>query len=252
MKRTVFLAVCSLMVGAFVSAQTLTIDYQYDATAAATTNYFTFTGGNSRLPSATKATDAASGTLFTTAYHADPAGTVAFSEGLLGLFLFPVSPANLRTDTKLQVSIITTDPLDKAGKVDAKSPLQKGAIVIQYINKGIAYRIITDAKGVLKIPFGSKSTLTSFRVIGTEAGVIDPVFSADGKTTTVASVDYEKVWNPATKPTVAAVTGSASKGNIGIDTETSPLFHWVGTLQATFNGKALVIKGDLKPAGGKV
>jgi hypothetical protein len=239
LRKMVLLLAVFFVVGAYVSAQNLVVDYQYNVAAAdAKGNYLTFSG----IPKAEvkkDAFDAGSGaskqkaTALFASYEKDSAGKTSFPSGVRGLLLFPLANPSFRTDTGLNV-------------VKAAS----GVITIQYVYRGIAYRIVTDATG--KVTFPKAKDGYSLRVVGYADGakqVISQDFSADG---TVAKIDWAKVWD-AKVAAGKAIPGNvnAKTGAVIADLENSTLLTWSGPLTFAFDGKILKVTGSLKEVKGK-
>jgi len=243
MKKFLFLLTCVLLAGTFVSAQNLDlkIDYQFNVTAPDSGNYLTYSGPQ-RFGMADKDVyDAVSGAskqkstaLFSTAYQVDIAGKAAFPTTVRGLLLYPVQYPQGRTEDNLTVS--------KAAN---------GVITVQYIHRGTAYRLITDAQGKLSFPKGNNVMRVVGYIVGEGPQVISKDFSSDG---TAAKVDWAKVWNAST-PSGTAITGpnapaNAKTGALVNDVETSSIFHFAGALQFAFDGKILKINGTLRATQG--
>ena len=243
MKRMVFLLAGIFLLGMALSAQNLDlkIDYQYNVAANDNGNYLTFSGPQ-RFGAADKdAYDAVSGAskqkstaLFSTAYQTDIAGKAAFPGGPRSLFLYPLAPPEQRTLDNLNVS--------KAAN---------GVITIQYVHRGTAYKIVTDAQGKLTFPKGNYVYRVVGYIVGEDPQVISRDFSSDG---TAAKIDWAKVWNAST-PSGTAITGpsapaNAKTGPIANDWETSSIFHFAGPLQFTWDGKILKINGTLRATQG--
>jgi hypothetical protein len=233
MKRALVLLCCFLVAGLAVSAQDLTVDYQFNVAAKDSGNYLSYSGPL-RLVTVNKDTlDAVSGaskqrsTALFSAYQTDITGKAAFPSAVRGLFLYPVAPDAIRTDDVLQVS--------KASN---------GVITIQFAHRGVAHRIITDAQGKVTFPKGNYAVRTIGYIQGAGPQVISTDFSSDG---TAARIDWAKVWD-AKVPTGKAVQGSstAKTGAITNDWETSTIFQWSGPLQFSFDRNILKISGQLK------
>jgi hypothetical protein len=235
MKKAAVLLVCFFAAGLAVWAQDFTVDYQYNVAAKDTGNYLTYSGPL-RLVAVNKDTlDAVSGaskqrsTALFSAYQTDITGKAAFPSGVRSLFLYPVAPDTIRTDDALHVS--------KASN---------GVITAQFVHRGVAYRITTDAQGKLSFPKGNYTIRTVGFIQGAGPQVISTDFSSDG---TAARIDWAKVWD-AKIPAGKAVQGSstAKTGAVTNDWETSTMFQWSGSLQFTFDRNILKIAGQLKAA----
>jgi len=243
MRKVLLFTACILFAAAFVSAQNLDlkIDYQFNVAADDNGNYLSFSGPQ-RFATANKDTyDAVSGAskqkstaLFSTAYQTDIAGKAAFPATARCILMYPLEPPIGRIEDNLTVT--------KAAN---------GVITAQFVHRGMAYRLITDAQGKLSFPKGNNATRVIGYMAGTNPQVISRDFSADG---TAAKVDWAKVWN-ASIPSGTAITGpnapaTAKTGAITNDWETSSIFHFNGALQFTFDGKILKINGTLRATQG--
>jgi len=243
MKKFLFLLAGVFLAAVFVSAQNLDlkIDYQFNVSAQDSGNYLSFSGPQ-RFGTADKDTyDAVSGAskqkstaLFSTAYQTDIAGKTAFPNTVRCLLLYPVQYPAGRTEDNLTVT--------KAAN---------GVITVQFVHRGTAYRLITDAQGKLSFPKGNNAMRAIGYIAGEGPQVISKDFSSDG---TAAKVDWTKVWN-ANTPSGTAITGpnapaNAKTGPFVNDWENSSIFHFAGALQFTFDGKILKINGTLRATQG--
>jgi len=256
MKKAAFLICGILFLSIALSAQTpapLVIDYQLNVTGPDAANYFSFTGphqygraGGNKMNVNRDSFDAVTGAsryqttaIFSIAYQNDIAQRTAFPEGVRNLFLFAVAPDTIRKDDNLTVT--------KAAN---------GVITVQYVHRGIAYRITTDVQGRLTFPKGSYQ----YRQVGTITGegpqFIARDFSSNGE---AAQIDWAKVWNASVQPgrpiqnlsrTNGAVPAGITTGAITNDWETSTILHFAGSLQFTYDGKILKINGSLTPQQG--
>jgi hypothetical protein len=238
-KKTAFFFIFLTVALSFLAAQELKIDYQFKVSGPDTNNFLSFTGPlryitveKDSLDAGTGASAKKSTTLFTP-YQTDVLGKAAFPSGLRGILLYPVAPLSFRTDDNLQVS--------KAAS---------GAITIQYVHRGVAYGIITDATGKITLgPAGGTSGTQAYqRTIGyIQTGkpqVLHSDFSPDG---TAAKVNYAAVWNPST-PSGKPLDNSQVKTGARIPDAPDPasLFYWSGPLQVSFDNNILKISGTLK------
>lgn len=150
-------------------------------------------------------------------------------------------PGGIQSLVKYAVSAIAQYKADRpaAWKND------DGSITIQYLHRGTAYRLTTDTEGRLVLPLGDYK----LRKIGNPpaAGEIDSVISRDFSTDgTVAGIEWDKVWDPATPDGNLIAEGSAGKtGKITDDKGASKMYLWTGDLQVTLEGTVLTIQGDL-------
>jgi len=243
MKKFLFLVACTLIAAAFVSAQNLDlkIDYQFNVAADDSGNYLSFSGPQ-RFGTANKdAYDAVSGAskqkstaLFSTAYQTDITGRAAFPATVRCILLYPVQYPKGRIEDNLTV-------------VKASN----GAITAQFVHRGMAYRLVTDAQGKLMFPKSNCTTRLIGYISGQDPQVISKDFSSDG---TAAKVDWAKVWN-ANTPSGTPITGDKAPANLKTgpitnDWENSPIFHFAGPLQLAFDGKILKINGTLRATQG--
>jgi hypothetical protein len=177
--------------------------------------------------------------LFTVSYQNDIAQKAAFPGGIRGLFLYPVANDATRTDDKLTVT--------KANN---------GVITVDYVHRGVAYRIVTDAKGQLTFPKGKYQRRQVGFINAAGPQVISRDFSATGE---AGGADWAKIWDAKIQPGKVIQNGSGANGTnaggvktgaIVNDWEESSIFHFAGTLQFSFDGKILKISGELRPAQG--
>jgi hypothetical protein len=253
MKKTAFL-ICGLFLLAMaISAQTpLVIDFQFNVTGPDTANYLSFSGphrygksgGNTSetrdtLDAVTGASKYQSTAIFSVAYQTDIAQKAAFPSGVRGLLLYPISPDSVRREDALSVTRATN-----------------GVITVQYVHRGTAYRITTDAQGRLSFPRGNYQT----RQVGYIGGAGPQVISRDYSTTgEAAQIDWTKVWSNPTqtgRPIASlsrangTVPATALTGPVTNNWEDSTIFHFSGNLQFTFDGRILKITGSLAPQQG--
>ena len=247
MRKAAFLICGILFLTMALSAQTpLAIDFQYNVTGPDTNNYLTFTGPH-RLGNITKDTvDTVTGAskfkstaIFSIAYQNDITQKTAFPGGVRGLLLYPVSPDSVRREDALSVTRAAN-----------------GVITVQYVHRGTAYRITTDAQGRLTFPRGSYQIRQIGAIAGAGPQVIARDFSSTGE---AAQIDWAKVWDtsvPAGRPiqsltrTNGTIPASATTGAITNDWETSTIFYFAGNLQFTYDGRILKISGSLNPRTG--
>ncbi|MDR2739321.1 MAG: hypothetical protein LBB68_05775 [Treponema sp.] len=226
----VFLAVG----GGLLSAQDLTVDYRYNTSGRNEGNYLSYQSAIRYIAADKDAFDAVSGaskqksTSLFAPIQTDIMGRATISTGFRGLLLFPLGPDTLRTDDSLHVY--------KEGSV----------ITMEYVHRGVAYRIQTDRNGNISFPRGNYVMRSVGYIEGYDAQVISRDFSRD---MTAASIDWKKVWDPGV-PSGQLV----AQGN---DAKTSPIqndygdmmamFNWDGTLEVKFEDPILTIKGVLRP-----
>lgn len=241
MKKMLFFSVCVFLFSAFVNAQDLKIDYQYNLTADDSNNYLTFSGpqrfgtaNKDSYDAVTGASKQKSTALFSASYQTDIAGKTAFPGTVRSLLLYPVDYPSARTEDNLNVT--------KAAN---------GVITVQFAHRGTAYRVVTDNQGRLSFPRGNYTKRIIGYIVGAGPQVISRDFSSDG---TAAKIDWTKVWN-ANTPSGTAITGpnapaTARTGALVNDWEDSTIFHFAGNLQFLFDGKILKINGTLRATQG--
>jgi len=256
MRKAAFLILGILFLTMALSAQApapLAIDFQLNVTGPDAANYFSFSGphrygraGGNKMNVNRDSVDATTGAskyqttaIFSIAYQNDIAQKAAFPGGVRGLFLFAVAPDAMRKDDNLTVT--------KASN---------GVITVQYVHRGYATRITTDAQGRLTFPKGSVQSRQVGAIIGEGPQVIARDFSSTGE---AAQIDWAKVWNASVqsgKPIQSlsrangTIPSTTTTGAIANDWENSTIFHFSGSLQFTFDGKILKINGSLTPQQG--
>jgi len=256
MKKAAFLICGILFLTMALAAQAptpLTIDYQFNVTAVDTNNYLTFSGphrygraGGSKMDQTKDTFDTATGAskfqttaIFSIAYQNDISQRAAFPGGVRGLLLFPVASDSTRRDDMLNVT-----------------RANNGVITVQYVHRGWAYRITTDAQGRLSFPKGNYQVRQVGFIAGAGPQVIARDFSSTGE---AAQIDWAKVWDnsvQAGRPIASltrangTVPANATTGAITNDWETSTIFHFSGNLQFTWDGRILKINGTLTPQQG--
>lgn len=222
-------------VATIVSTQELSIDFQFNCQSNDNTNYLSFRGPNrlgsvnrDTLDAVTSASKQKSTALFTIGYHLDLSGGTQFPSGLRGLLFYPVSPNTTKRDDNLTV---------------AKA--QNGVITIQYVHRGIAYRIITDNQGRVTLPRGNYSQRVVGFIQGSAPQVISRDFSSNGA---AAGIDWAKVWDSRVQAggAIQGALNAVKTGDIENDWENSSLGRWSGPLQFSFDGRILKINGTLR------
>jgi hypothetical protein len=230
LKVIIFLCTC----GALLSAQDLSIDYRFDVSGGGQGNYLTYTSAIRYVAANKDSFDAVSGasrqksTSLFAPIQSDIMGRATISGGFRSLLMFPLAPDSVRTEDNLHVS--------KEGTV----------ITIEYIHRGVAYRIQTDSRGNISFPRGSYVMRSIGYISGEDPQVISLDFSADR---TAAGVDWKRVWDPKTPSgrLVDARTNSMT-GPIQNDYgDMMAMFNWDGTLEVSFENSILAIKGVLRP-----
>lgn len=236
MKKTAVLAAVFALMGAAGFAQELKIDYQFNVAAADTANYFSFTGPIRYIAAEKDTLDAATGasakdsTELFSAYQYDVTGKAAFSGGLRGLLLYPLSPFAQATTNAFTAT--------KAAN---------GVITVRYVHRGTAYELSTNPQGVLSLPGATMRR----RVIGFIQGAGPQVISRDYSSAgTAATVNWAAVWNPASPTNVAIPGGPANARTSPVLADTAAndsMYFWQGDLQFTLDRNILKITGTLVP-----
>ena len=234
MKRTlIVLFVVLALAGGIAFAQDLKIEYQYDITGTARTNYFTFTGpirymavDKDHYDGRTGASVHGSTHVFQP-YRNDVKGRTVMPSGLRGLFLFAVAESEQPKTDNLQVS--------KAAN---------GVITIQYTHRGTSYRITTDRNGVISLPNADLEERVVGYIQGAGPQVISRDFSGNGQS---SGIDYDKVWSSRVAGGKTVAAGSDRKtGDIKkVSADADSMFYWDGDLKVTFVGNTLTITGGL-------
>ncbi|MDR3161592.1 MAG: hypothetical protein LBU28_08275, partial [Spirochaetaceae bacterium] len=229
--RTLMLgALVTAFCGGMLSAQDLTIDYRYDISGAARGNYLSYVSAIRYIAADKDTFDAVSGaskqksTSLFAPIQTDIMGRATISSGFRGLLLFPLAPDSIRTDDNLHVY--------KEGPV----------ITMEYVHRGVAYRIQTDRNGNISFPRGNYVMRTVGSIQGSDPQVIARDFARD---TTAATVDWKKVWDPSVPSgQVVAPGNNAKTGPIQNDYgDMMAMFNWDGTLEVRFDEPILTIKG---------
>ena len=102
MKRKAFVVVVLLGCGALLSAQDLSIDYQFDVSGGAGGNYLTYTSAIRYIAADKDSFDGVSGasrqksTSLFAPIQTDIMGRATISTGFRGLLLFPLAPDTMR------------------------------------------------------------------------------------------------------------------------------------------------------------
>ena len=225
------LAILALVAGIAV-AQDLKIEYQFDVTGTARTNYFTFTGpirymavDKDHFDGRTGASVHGSTHLFQP-YRNDVKGATVMPSGMRGLFLFAVAESEQPKTDNLKV--------DKASN---------GVITIQYCHRGTAYKIVTDRNGVISFPNAELYERGIGYIQGGNPQVISRDFSRNGE---AGGIDYDKVWNSRVAGGKAIPGSDKTTGSIQkVSADSDSMFYWDGDLQVTFSGNTLRITGGL-------
>jgi hypothetical protein len=220
--------------GALLSAQDLSIDYRFDVSGSASGNYLTYTSAIRYIAADRDSFDAVSGasrqksTSLFAPIQSDIMGRATISGGFRSLLMFPLAPDSVRREDNLHV-------------------YQEGAVVtMEYVHRGVAYRIQTDNRGNISFPRGSYVMRTIGYIKGENPQVVSGDFSSDK---TAIGVDWRKVWDPRTPSGRPVDSGSDSvTGPIQNDYgDMMAMFNWDGTLEVGFENSILTIKGILRP-----
>lgn len=221
------------VIGSMAFAQDLKIDMQVKVGSDDAGNYFTFAGPIRYLSADKDQADAKTGasmknsTELFQGYKFDVKGKSVMPDGLRGLFLYGVAMLKAQKDDSLTVA--------KAGN---------GVITIQYVHRGTAYMIVTDAAGKTSINKGVFKKRAVGYIKGEGPQVIHTDFSADG---TAAKIDWKKAWDE------KIADGKEYGGDIKVKTgkvindSVSPeaMYVWDGELQFTYDKNILKIIGGL-------
>jgi hypothetical protein len=220
--------------GALLSAQDLSIDYRFDVSGRTGGNYLSYTSAIRYIAADKDSFDAVSGaskqksTSLFAPIQTDIMGRATISGGFRSLLMFPLAADTVRVEDNLHVY--------REGNV----------ITMEYVHRGVAYRIQTDRQGNISFPRGSYVMRTIGYIKGHDPQVISTDFSADS---TAAGVDWKKVWDPKTpsgRPVDSAsetITGPI-QNDYG---DMMAMFNWDGTLELGFENSILTIKGVLRP-----
>jgi hypothetical protein len=234
MKKFMFVGIVLLFLGTLVQAQDLIIDYRFNVNRADSENYLSYRSAIRYIAAEKDSFDAASGAskLKSTSLFApiqtDIMGLATISQGFRGTLLFPVAADSVRTEDNFHVY--------KEGNV----------ITIEHVHRGVAYRIQTDKNGKITFPRGNYVMRTIGYIQGHDPQVLSRDFSTDG---TAYTVDWKKVWDPATPSGRTVASGNDTKtGPIQNDYgDMMAMFNWDGVLDVKFDNGILTIKGGLRP-----
>jgi hypothetical protein len=227
-------AVLAVVCGGLLSAQDLAIDYRYDTAGSGRENYLSYRSAIRYIAADKDAFDATTGaskqksTSLFAPIQTDIMGRATISAGFRGLLLFPLASDSVRTEDMLHVY--------KEGPV----------ITMEYVHRGVAYRIQTDRNGNISFPRGNYVMRTVGYIQGAGPQVVSRDFSRDG---TAAAIDWKKVWDSSVPSgTVVAPGNEARTGPIQNDYgDMMAMFNWDGTLEVYFEAPVLTIKGVLRP-----
>jgi hypothetical protein len=234
MKRQAIFFIMLFGCGALLLAQDLSIDYRFDVSGRTGGNYLSYTSAIRYISADKDSFDAASGasryksTSLFAPIQTDIMGRATISMGFRSLLMYPLAADSVRIEDNLHVY--------KEGNF----------IIMEYIHRGVAYRIQTDERGNISFPRGSYMMRTIGYIKGHDPQVISPDFSVDK---TATGVDWKKVWDPNIPSGKTIDSGSDAKtGPIQNDYgDMMAMFNWDGTLQVSFENSVLTIKGVLRP-----
>jgi hypothetical protein len=234
MKLKIVVFVILLGGWAVLSAQDLSIDYRFDVSGRAGGNYLSYTSAIRYIAANKDTFDAVSGasrqksTSLFAPIQTDIMGRATISGGFRSLLMFPLAADAVRVEDNLHV-------------------YKEGAVItMEYVHRGVAYRIQTDSLGNISFPRGSYVMRTIGYIRGEGPQVISADFSSDR---TAAGVDWKKVWDPQTPSGRPVDSGSDSvTGPIRNDYgDMMAMFNWDGTLEVRFENSVLTIQGVLRP-----
>ena len=232
-RKLVLVALAIALVGGFAFAQDLTIDYQYNLRRYDPANFLTFTGpirymavDRDMVDTTTGASMKMSTELFQP-YRVDVLGKSVLPDALRGLLLYAVNTPDAAEEDALNVSRANT-----------------GVITIQFVHRGTAYRIVTDARGMITLPAANVSVRKIGYIPGAGPQVISRDFSRNGS---AGTIDYAKVWDSRIAGgTVVASGNTATTGDIiPGNADPASMFYWQGNLQVGLANNILTISGGL-------
>ncbi|MDR0589705.1 MAG: hypothetical protein LBG25_04090 [Spirochaetaceae bacterium] len=234
MRKSILLVLLTGFWGGMLSAQDLTIDYRYDTSGSARGNYLSYRSAIRYIAADKDAFDAVSGaskqksTSLFAPIQTDIMGRETISTGFRGLLLFPLAPDSIRAEDNLHIY--------KEGSI----------ITMEYVHRGVAYRIRTDRNGNISFPRGNYVMRSIGYIQGSDPQVISRDFS---RNMTAATVDWKKVWDPGVPSGTLVTQGSTAKtGPIQNDYgDMMAMFNWDGTLEVSFEDPILTIQGVLRP-----
>ncbi|MDR0563287.1 MAG: hypothetical protein LBG73_11455 [Spirochaetaceae bacterium] len=229
-----FVGIILLWITQFVAAQELVINYRYNTAGPDSSNYLSFRSPIRYVAVEKDSVDTISGaskfksTALFSPIQTDMLGKATFPAGVRGLLLFPVASDSTRIEDNLHAA--------KASN---------GVITIEYVHRGVAYKISTDKTGKLGFPRGNFLMRTIGYIEGHNPQVIAKEFSPAGD---ADSVDWKKVWD-AHIPSGKEITPGNSVKTGGIQNDygdLTALFNWDGTLQVGYDESLLTISGSLR------
>lgn len=154
-------------------------------------------------------------------------------------------PGGIQSLVKYGVSSETSYLQDRPNASKAAD----GVITVQYLHRGRAYKMISDAKGQFTVPSGNYVSRVIASLQPDGFNLIAPEYSATGK---VEDLDWAKVWDSSIPAGTLIEARTADDGKItefktsgvvaDVPTSAKP---YAGTFQVTLEGSFLTIKGDL-------
>ena len=238
MKKLLPLFILAALVSCAAPKATLSLESQFDWTAAdLSASYLTVKGSGESVEKDTidVATGAslAKGTEVLNSYRNDADGKNTLPGGIQSLLKYGVSPA---VD-------FATDNLQVAQAAD-------GVITVQYIHRGTAYKMVSDASGVFALPGNYQKRAVGALV--NEEQIVSKDFSATGL---AKDADWAKIWDASVPAGTLVATvknddGTEKEfktGEVVADVAASAKAY-TGSFQLTLTGSVLNIKGDLSQA----
>ncbi len=232
-RKLTVLAVGLGLLASTAFAQDLKVESVLEMAQGAKANYFTFVGPIRYMAADKDHVDAATGasvknsTELFQPYLLDVKGKNALPNALRGLFLYSVAPAALRAGDALSITRAAS-----------------GVITVNYVHRGTAYQLVTDASGKLNFPDGTYRRRAIGFIEGEGPQVIHRDFSSDG---TAAKVDWTRVWDEQVASGKEVAAGKPAKtGPVTSDAAAADsMFYWAGSLQVTYESAVLRISGGL-------
>lgn len=240
MRKLIALFIAAALVGCAApkTAPQLVLEAQFDWTAAdLSVSYLTVKGSGESVEKDTidVATGAskAKGTEILNSYRNDKDGKNTLPGGIQSLLKYGVSPAE----------DFATDNLQVAKAAD-------GVITVQYIHRGTAYKMVSDAAGKFPLPGSYLKRAVGTLVDGEQ--VVSTDFSASGH---AKDADWAKIWDASVPAgTLIATVKNADgtekvvkTGEVVPDVAASAT-PYTGFFQLSLDGKVLKMKGELSQA----
>ncbi|MBQ9494667.1 MAG: hypothetical protein IJR50_03400 [Treponema sp.] len=215
MKTKMIFAAAALVIVSSVAAfaQKATIDLRFNALAEDANNYFNWTADGKNVKDAFDAASGASKAKSTTEFNVvrfDASGSKkAIPAGLRSFVLYPVAPRATAEGDAFMVS--------ESGKM----------LTIRFIHRGVAYQIMTDAKGNIDMA-SSFQIATVGDNVGGKFMLKNEYVKAGGDKSKMADVDWSKV--PFAKDVADSDAG----------------YTYSGSLKAAYKNGILTVKGNLQ------